>query len=240
MHFTQDGSYYLLDAAEGARVYLGLHEGTDREAMLRDLRRAQEGGFRFPDELYVESWPAKKHDHFLVPAGTVHCAGKDCVALEIGAAPYAFAFELWDWDRPGPGARPRAVYVDHAAANIQWERTTTWVEQQLVNQVGAVGAGDGWREERTGLHEREFIETRRHWFTKAVPHQTGGGVNVLSLVQGEEAVVESASGGFEPFAVHYAETFVVPASVGAYSIRPHGPAVGSECATIKAFVRTRA
>ena len=44
MHYTQDESYYLLDAGEGACVYLGVKEGIDRAAMLRDLRRAQEGG----------------------------------------------------------------------------------------------------------------------------------------------------------------------------------------------------
>jgi hypothetical protein len=59
MHYTQDESYYLLDAGEGASVYLGLKEGIDRSAMVRDLRRAQQGGFRFPDELYVNRWPAK-------------------------------------------------------------------------------------------------------------------------------------------------------------------------------------
>ena len=26
-----------------------------------------------------------------------------------------------------------------------------------------------------------FIETRRHWFTKKVSHNTNGGVNVLNL-----------------------------------------------------------
>jgi hypothetical protein len=85
---------------------------------------------------------------------------------------------------------------------------------------------------------REFIETRRHWFTKGVPHDTRGGVNVLNLVEGEEAIVESPSGAFEPFIVHYAETFIVPAAVGAYTVRPNGPSVGCECATIKASVRT--
>jgi hypothetical protein len=64
-------------------------------------------------------------------------------------------------------------------------------------------------------------------------------VNVLNLVEGEESVVESPSRAFEPFAVHYAETFIVPGGVGAYTIRPHGAAEGTECATIKALVRTR-
>jgi hypothetical protein len=40
--------------------------------------------------------------------------------------------------------------------------------------------------------------------------------------------------------VHYAETFIVPASVGPYTITPHGPSVGQQCATVKAFVRTSA
>jgi hypothetical protein len=84
------------------------------------------------------------------------------------------------------------------------------------------------------------METRRHWFTGPVEHDTGGaargGVNVLNLVQGEAAVVESPTGAFEPYTVHYAETFIVPAAVGRYTIRPATP--GAECATMKAFVRT--
>jgi mannose-6-phosphate isomerase class I len=239
MHYTQDESYYLLDAEEGASVYLGVKEGVDRVAMLRDLRRAQEGGFAFPDELYVNRWPARKHDHFLIPSGTVHCSGKGSMVLEISATPYIFTFKLWDWDRLGLDGQPRPIHIDHGAANIQWDRTTSWVERELVNRIEPLGAGEGWREEKTGLHEREFIETRRHWFTDTVPHETGGGVNVLNLVQGNEAVVESPSGAFEPFVVHYAETFIVPGAVGPYAIRPHGEAEGTECATIKAFVRTR-
>lgn len=53
-----------------------------------------------------------------------------------------------------------------------------------------------------------------------------------------EAIVESPSGAFESFVIHYAETFIVPAAVGAYTIRPHGESEGQECATLKACVRT--
>ena len=48
---------------------------------------------------------------------------------------------------------------------------------------------DGWREEKTGLHESQFIETRRHWFQKRVHHHTNGTVQVLNLVEGDEVVV---------------------------------------------------
>ncbi len=235
--YTQDESYYLLDAADGASVYLGLREGINPSAMLRDLKAAQNGGPPFDADRYVNKWPAKKHDHFLIPAGTVHCSGRGSMVLEISATPYIFTFKLWDWGRMGLDGLPRPIHLERGAENIQWNRTTGWVKESLINCVEEVAAGDGWREERTGLHELEFIETRRHWFTGAAPHRTNGTVNVLNLVEGEEAVVESPSGAFEPFIVHYAETFIVPAHVDLYTIRPHGKALGTQCATVKAFVR---
>ncbi|MGA8529918.1 MAG: mannose-6-phosphate isomerase, partial [Acidobacteriaceae bacterium] len=61
-------------------------------------------------------------------------------------------------------------------------------------------------------------------------------VNVLNLVEGDAAIVESPSGAFEPFTVHYGETFVVPARVGAYTLRPERPSA-TPLATMKAFVR---
>jgi mannose-6-phosphate isomerase class I len=240
MNYTQDESYYMLDAGEDATVYLGLRDDAKPVEMLHDLRAAQETSFSFPAEKYVNIWPARKHDHFLIPAGTVHCSGTNGMVLEISATPYIFTFKLWDWDRVGLDDKPRPIHIDHGEANIQWDRTTTWVKNNLVGRVEQISAGDGWTEERTGLHEREFIETRRHWFDQPVPHDTEGTVNVLNLVEGEEAVVESPTAAFSPFVVHYAETFIVPASVGAYVIRPHGPSIGKKCATIKAFVRAKA
>jgi mannose-6-phosphate isomerase class I len=240
MHYTQDESYYLLDAGMDAAVYLGLKENINREQMIADLRAAQSGGPAFDADKYVNRWPAKTHDHFLIPAGTIHCSGKESMVLEISATPYIFTFKLWDWGRLGLDGRPRPIHIDHGVANLQWDRTTAWTEQQLINCIQPIAQGEGWREERTGLHEREFIETRRHWFTGTVPHNTRGGVHVLNLVQGEEAVVESPTSAFEPFVVHYAETFIVPAAVGEYTIRPIGKAIGSEYATLLAYVRTSA
>jgi hypothetical protein len=238
INYTQDESYYLLDAGEGGCVYLGLKENIDRNQMMADLLQAQEGTIQFDADKYVNRFPAEKHNHFLIPAGTPHCSGKNSMVLEISATPYIFTFKMWDWGRLGLDGTPRPIHLQHGFRNIQWDRTTQWVEKNLIKVVNPVAKGSGWREERTGLHEREFIETRRHWFTASVHHSTNGGVNVLNLCAGREAVVESPTGQFSPFVVHYAETFIVPAAVGDYVIRPHGPSEGQECATIKAYVRT--
>ena len=162
------------------------------------------------------------------------------MVLEISATPYIFTFKMWDWGRLGLDGTPRPIHLEHGVRNIQWDRTTGWVKSNLVNAISTVAEGDGWKEERTGLHEREFIETRRHWFTKPVRHSTNGGVNVLNLCEGREAIVGSPTGAFAPFVVHYAETFILPAAIGEYTIRPYGESEGQLCATIKAFVRTRA
>jgi mannose-6-phosphate isomerase class I len=242
MHYTQDESYYLLEAAPDASVYLGLREGVDPAAMARALAEAQQGGAPFDALRFAEKWPARKHDHFLIPAGTAHCSGANSMVLEISATPYIFTFKLWDWGRLGLDGRPRPIHLEHGLASLQWDRTTEWTRRELINRFEPRARGDGWREERTGLHEREFIETRRHWFSQAVPHDTGGmargGVNVLNLVEGDAAFVESPDGAFEPFVVHYAETFIVPAAVGRYTLRPHEATPGQEHATVKASVRT--
>lgn len=237
MHYTQDESYYILDCKEEAKVYLGVKEGIKPEEMREDLKSAQRGEMSFDAEKYINTFDVTKHDHFLIPAGTIHCSGKDTMVLEISATPYIFTFKLWDWDRLGLDGLPRPIHIEHGEKVIDWTRTTAWVERELVNPVEQVAEGEGYIEERTGLHEREFIETRRHWFTETVHHTTQGSVNVLNLVEGEEAVVESPTGEFEPFVVHYAETFIIPESVKAYTIRPHGPSVGKKLATIKAYVR---
>ena len=239
MHYTQDESYYILDADEGADscVYLGLKTGIDREEMLRDLARAERGEAPFPAERYVNRIPAKKHNHFLIPAGTVHCSGAGCMVLEISATPYIFTFKLWDWARLDLNGRPRPIHLAHGANAIRWERDTDFVYRELVGQSETLEASPERTVRKTGLHELEPIVTLTHRSAGRVLHSTEGSVNMLNLVEGAEAVVESPSGRFAPFVVHYAETFVIPACVGEYTIRPYGSAEGGEIMTVKAYIR---
>ena len=233
MAYTQDESYYILDAEENACVYLGLKEGVRIEDMIADLEAAQRGGAPFDAEKYINRIPARKHDHFLIPAGTIHCSGRGAVVLEISATPYIFTFKLWDWGRLGLDGRPRPINISRGAEVIE-ERRTDWVMENLVNPVHILAENEHYTEEHTGLHELEFIETRRFTIRDCAELDCHESVNVLNLVEGTACLVESADKSFDPVEVHYAETFIVPECVGKFRLR----AVGGPVRVMQAYVRT--
>lgn len=237
MHYTQDESYYFLDAVDDAAVYLGVKAGANAVEFGAELRAAADEQHPFPVDKFVNRFPVRKHDHVAIPAGTVHCSGANTMVLEISATPYIFTFKLWDWGRVGLDGRPRPVHIDHGMRNIQWQRDTEWVRSNLVGQVTLLTDEDGVVEERTGLHALEFIEVRRHWFEQDSVHDTEGTVNVLNLVEGDEVEVASPTDAFEPYVVHYAETFIVPAAVGPYIVRRTAASRSDRFGTVKAYVR---
>lgn len=219
MHYTQDESYYILDAKAGAHAYLGVKDNVDPEEMKKDLERAQAGEIVFDADKYANKIPVGKHDHLLIPAGTVHCSCADTMVLEISATPYIFTFKLWDWGRVGLDGLPRPIYIEHGMKNIQWDRNLKWVEENLVNQEEVCMLREGFLDEKTGLHRRQSIETHRYTVTGEVSLEMNDSVQVLNLVEGSFAVIESMKEEFEPFTVHYAETFIIPAAVGGYKIK---------------------
>lgn len=237
MSYTQDESYYILDAGEEGGVYLGLKEDVDGAEMIRDLEAAQSGRSPFDAEKYVNLFPAKKHDHFLIPAGTVHCSAKDCMVLEVSATPYIFTFKLWDWDRVGLDGLPRPIHIEDGEKVIQFDRTTSWVKENLINRFDTLTLSQNheFKEVKTGLHELEFIETHVITAKSGARVASDGEFAMLTLVDGRAAMVESPTGMFSPYKVNYAETFIIPADAGDYVVRPYLD--GEAIKVLKANVR---
>ncbi len=219
MHYTQDESYYILDTqGEESCVWLGVKTGVDRDGMARDLEAAQRGEKPFPAEKYINRFPAKRHDHFLIPAGTVHCSGANTMVLEISATPYIFTFKLWDWGRLDLDGKPRPIHLDRGLANLQWNRDTQWVEENLLSKNVSVYQDEHTQVERTGLHQLEFIDTFRISTEREYEVTRQDSVHVLNLVEGQEGTIVSPTGAFPPFSLHYAETCIIPQGAGEYRI----------------------
>lgn len=233
MHYTQDESYYILDAGDDASVWLGFRTGVKKDQLVAAVKEAQNTG-ELDVEKYVNCFPVKKHDHVLIPAGTVHCSGSNAMILEISATPYIFTFKLWDWGRVGLDHKPRPIHLNRGSQVLRDERDTEWCREQLINTTTPTHESTGWRCERTGLHELEFIDTYRYWVTKEVEIATHGEFQMLNLVEGEEAIIDSPDHSFAPFIVHYAETVIIPAALEHYRIRsPQQKEIGVIVANVR-------
>lgn len=156
------------------------------------------------------------------------------MVLEISATPYIFTFKLWDWGRVDLDGKPRPIHLDHGVKNIQWDRDTAFCQEHLLHQEEVVCQGPEGSVTRTGLAEREFIDTFRLDTASALEVPRDGSVHVLNLVEGEEARITSPTGSFQPFTVHYAQTFILPEGAGGYRV---GSPQGAPIRVILARVR---
>jgi len=87
------------------------------------------------------------------------------------------------------------------------------------------------------MHYTQFIETRRYWQSVKTTHKTNDETQVLNLIEGEEAIIESPTNQFNPYVIHFAESIVIPACIAEYTITPHGASFNKEIGIIKAYVR---
>jgi hypothetical protein len=94
-----------------------------------------------------------------------------------------------------------------------------------------VRGAPGWVELELGRIDDLFYGVNRLDFEEDVTDETGGRFHVLNLVEGEAVEIETSRA---THALAYAETIVVPASVGRYRIRR---VRGGPCKVVKAFVR---
>lgn len=213
MPYTQDESYYLLDAEADGVIYLGFKNDADIEAFKTDLRRAEKGEISFDVDRYINTFKAKKHDHFSIPAGTVHCSARNTMVLEISASTYIHTFKLWDWDRVNLDGKPRPVHLDHGFNNMRPDFNYDYAVKHLINPFIKLDE----HAEITGLTERHFLKTIRYTFQKPYEIFTEG-VIVGTLVEGKKARIFAPNNEFEPMEINYAETFVIPAGIKSFFV----------------------
>jgi mannose-6-phosphate isomerase class I len=232
--YTQHETYYVMVGGEQNTVFLGLREDADLERFQAQATAADQDGSDFAVEKYVRTFPAAEHQLFLIPAGTPHGSGRGNVVLEVSATPYLYSLRFYDWLRKDEQGRPRAVHIGHAFRNLDTARTGDAVGRDLVQPPRPVREGDGWTEELLGELDEMFFVVHRLTMTPGsiAPDDTDGRFHVINVVGGEGVRMDTGAG--HTHCVHYAETLVVPAAVGAYTLTALG---ATETRIVKAFVK---
>lgn len=231
--YTQHETYYMMVGGPQQRVYLGLRDETEIGRFQAAARTAADAAEPYDVEQFIQLFEATPHQLFLIPAGTPHASGQGNVVLEVSSTPYLYSLRFYDWLRTDASGSPRPVHVSHAFANLDQSRRGAAVARDLVPAPITMRAGTGWREELLGHEPEMFFDVRRLVLDGAydLPEDTSGRFHVLNVVEGH-GVTLTTHDGYHHW-VAYAETIVVPAAVGPYTVRaaPGGARV------VKAIVR---
>ena len=229
---TQDESYYIVACEPGARVFQGLRDDADPAQFEADATAARDRSIPFDIERHVASLPSRPHDLYLIPSGTVHCSGSGNLVLEISATPYIYTFKVYDYLRGDLQGKRRHVHLDRAFANLDSARTASWVRERLSTRPDLLREGTGWAEYRLGHTDLLFFAIHRLEFDSEIDDRTEGRFVALNLVEGERCQILTE--GSDPVELRFAESIVIPASVGNYTLRNIGAV---PCKAVKAFVK---
>lgn len=214
--FTQDEAYYILDALPGSRVYLGFQPGVNPQEFRAELERSFKEKVEIDINNFVNSEPSTKHDLFLIPNGIVHGSGINNLVLEISATPYIFTFKMYDWMRLDLDGQPRPLNIERALDNLYFEYQGEKVRNDLIVKSRLIDAGNDWQIYHLPTHPAHFYDVHRIEFETCVEIALDGSVHVMSLVEGDWVILETAGNFRQCF--NYAETFVIPAATGKYRL----------------------
>lgn len=230
--FTQDETYYIHQADEDAKVYLGFNQDIDPAGFRAALEASARDGVTVDIDRFVSSFPAKKHDLFLIPNGTIHCSGVGCLVLEISATPYIFTFKMYDWMRMDLEGKPRSLNIGRAFENLNFERKGDAVQRELISQPREAASGPGWRAVHLPTHAHHFYDVMRYEFERSVMIPTNRSCHVGNLVEGSRISVKTQDVSLR---VNFGETFIIPAAAEHYELV--NETTGSPAMVVISFVK---
>ena len=98
--------WYIVDAAPGATIIVGLKKTISKEEMQRAINK---GTFR---EMLNEE-PIKPGDLLFIPAGTIHAIMPSTLIYEVQESS-DITLRVYDWDRLDDSGKPRQLHIEDA------------------------------------------------------------------------------------------------------------------------------
>ena len=98
--------WYIVDADEGAGIYLGFKEDITKEQFVNAIEEK-----KLTD--YLKFIPVKKGDSYFIPSGTIHAICSGCLICEIQQNSN-ITYRVYDYGRKDKNGNERELHVDKA------------------------------------------------------------------------------------------------------------------------------
>lgn len=219
----QDESYYVVVTGHNAKTYVGFNEDASPDEFINKAKQSEKDCSEIDYQKYINHVKSKPGTQVLLPAGTIHSSGRNQVVLEIGSLTIgSYTYKLYDYVRKDLDGNPRPIHTWHGERVVCKDRTTSWVNNNLVQDPQIIASGNGWTEYSVGKHDLMYFCLRRLEFEKEIKGDTKGNFHVLSLVDGEKIKVRSIKNPDKYYIANYMDIIVVPANMGEYVIENMG------------------
>ncbi len=182
--------WYIVDAEDGAGIYLGLKKDTDKEV----FKRAIDDG-TVTDLLNF--YEVKKGDWFFIKSGTIHAIGKGVTVCEIQQNSN-LTYRVYDFKRKGPDGKERPLHVDKALAVANFKEFANSKLDVEMGNKRLIGASKYFSAYFTEVNGEEVFEADKNSFT------------AITCIEGD--------GKLEDKAITRGDTFFVPASYGDFTL----------------------
>ncbi|MBQ8685297.1 MAG: class I mannose-6-phosphate isomerase [Clostridia bacterium] len=104
--FGKTEMWYIVEAEEGAGIYLGFNESVTKaeyEAAIKEKRLTE----------LLHFYPVKAGDCYFIPSGTIHAIGAGCLICEIQQNSN-LTYRVYDYGRKDKEGRERELHIDKA------------------------------------------------------------------------------------------------------------------------------
>lgn len=200
--------WYVLAGRPGAELILGVAPGTTEGEALAAIR---DGTLHE----HARRVPVRPGDVVLVRAGTLHSIGPGILLYELQQSS-DLTYRVSDWGRPAtPG---RTLHVEQSVASLRPGATTAPRGTHLEPD-----------DRLTAIACEKFVGDLVAVRSEPAEFETAGrSFHVVTVVEG--SLVVDGTGWSEPLGLF--ESLVVPASAGAYAVRPAGSAARAVVARV--------
>jgi len=208
--------WYVLHAAPGAELILGLAEGTTPESFAVALAAGQVA-------TQLQRIPVHAGDVLNIPAGTVHALLAGVVVAEVQQNSDT-TYRIYDWGRVGAGGQPRPLHLAKALDVINWGAAYSGAVKPQVLE-----AKEGLQ--REGLVDTQLFSAERITLEPGASYHgrcDGTSFEIIGCMAGEGQLCWSGA----PLALKAVRFTLLPAILGEYRIQ-----AGNASTWLRVYIR---
>lgn len=219
----QDESYYIVEAAEGAKTFLGFNEDINPDDFMKEVFESEKTGTPIDYLKYVNAVTSTPGTQVLIPAGTIHSSGRNQLVLEIGSLTIgSYTYKLYDYMRKDLDGNPRPIHSHHGDNVLQKYRKTNWVNSHLVKRAKGFDDNDTILTQTVGESPLLYFKLMTTQFLDKYEDNTKNSFHVLTVTNGEKVRISSKTNPEYNFIANYLDIIVVPQNIGEYVVENLG------------------